>query len=349
MSAALGLARRGLGVVAPNPAVGCILVRDGVIIGRGWTQIGGRPHAEAVAIASAVSSPEGATAYVTLEPCAHTGKTPPCADALVEAGISRCVIAMEDPDARVAGQGMARLRAAGIGVDVGLMQDEAFDLNRGFFYKVTRNRPVFTLKLATSLDGRIALRNGESKWITGPEARAYGHMLRARNDAILVGINTVLQDNPVLDCRLAGLGDMSPVAIVLDSGLKMTPEHNLARPGTLVFHTERNTPAEEALQKAGVELLPGDTRDLSLVANKLAERGITRVLVEGGGLVHASFLKAGLADYLVHFQAGKLLGGDSRAAIGAFGLATLQEAPHLKLESIRQLGPDMLASYVKAE
>ncbi|MFC4349744.1 bifunctional diaminohydroxyphosphoribosylaminopyrimidine deaminase/5-amino-6-(5-phosphoribosylamino)uracil reductase RibD [Kordiimonas lipolytica] len=354
MKAALGLARRGLGNVAPNPAVGCILVKDGLVVGRGWTQPGGRPHAETVALAQAGAAAEGATAYVTLEPCAHHGETGPCAEALVAAGISRCVIAVSDPDMRVSGKGIAILAKAGIETVNGVCEKEAAELNRGFFWRVSRNRPLFTLKMASSLDGRIALENGESKWITGVEARAYGHMLRARHDGILVGIGTVLADDPSLDCRLPGLELHSPVPIVLDTGLRLSPSHKLAEwasvRGTILIHQVRDAAKEKALQEKGVDTVAvDDTRDLEEVSAVLAGRGLTRVLVEGGGQVHASFLKAGIADRVEHFCAGKAIGAEGRPAIGPLGLASLGDAPHFNLHAIRHLGPDILASYVKAE
>ncbi len=354
MKAALGLARRGLGNVAPNPAVGCILVKDGLIVGRGWTQPGGRPHAETVALAQAGDAAKGATAYVTLEPCAHHGQTGPCAEALVNAGISRCVMAVSDPDWRVAGKGLAILANAGIQTENGVCEEEAAQLNRGFFLRVSRDRPMFTLKIASTLDGCIALENGDSKWITGPEARHYGHLLRAQHDAILVGSGTLLADDPSLDCRLPGLEGQSPIPILLDGKLQLEPTHKLAQGaanrGTVVFHQSRNKAREDALQKLGAETVAvEDTHDLAAIARILAERGLTRVLVEGGGQVHASFLKAGFADRIEHFSAGKAIGADGRSAIGALGLASLGDAPHFNLHAIRQLGPDMLASYVKAE
>ncbi|WP_286828533.1 MULTISPECIES: bifunctional diaminohydroxyphosphoribosylaminopyrimidine deaminase/5-amino-6-(5-phosphoribosylamino)uracil reductase RibD [Kordiimonas] len=354
MKAALGLARRGLGTVAPNPAVGCILVKDGIIIGRGWTQPGGRPHAETMALGQAGAAAKGATAYVTLEPCAHVGKTGPCAEALVNAGISRCVMAVSDPDWRVAGKGLAILANAGVETRNGVCEMEAAQLNRGFFLRVSRERPLFTVKIASTLDGRIALENGDSKWITGSEARRFGHMLRAQHDGILVGSGTVLADDPSLDCRLAGLEGRSPVPIILDGTLQLKPTHKLAQcaatRGTVVFHQVRDAAKEAALQKLGVETVAvEDTHDLAAVSAILAERGFTRVLVEGGGQVHASFLKAGFADRIAHFSAAKAIGADGRPAIGALDLASLGEAPHFNLETIRQLGPDILASYVKAE
>src|SRR5690349_11673310 len=217
MGAALSLAVRNLGQVWPNPAVGCVVVDAmGYVVGRGWTQRGGRPHAETEALAMAGERARGGTAYVTLEPCAHHGKTPPCVDALIAAGIARCVAALEDPDPRVSGGGFAKLREAGIEVEIGLLADAAREANVGFLTRVTTGRPFVALKLATSLDGRIATRSRESRWITGEEARAFGHLLRATHDAIAVGSGTVLADNPELTCRLKGLEDRSPVRLVFD-------------------------------------------------------------------------------------------------------------------------------------
>lgn len=354
MKVALGLARRGLGNVAPNPAVGCVIVKDGQILGRGWTQPGGRPHAETEALAQAGKNARGADAYVTLEPCAHTGQTGPCAEALVASGVARCVIATGDPDPRVAGQGIKILRASGVLVDTGVCEEEAKAINVGFFLKTTERRPLFTLKLATSLDGKIALANGESKWITGPEARTLGHKMRATHDAILVGINTVLADNPSLDCRLPGLENRSPVPIILDSQLRLQTDHRLVQAASsrkpIVFHTIKDAEKESVLTELGVELVHlANTRDVKAVGKELASRGLTRILVEGGGQVHASFLQAGFADRVEHFMAGKVLGGDGKPAIAELGLASLDGAPHLTRVAIRPIGKDILASYIKAE
>src|SRR5438093_45669 len=227
MLAALALARRGLGNVWPNPAVGCIIVKDGRVAGRGWTQPGGRPHAETEALARAGEAARGATAYVSLEPCSHWGRTPPCADALIAAGVRRVVVALEDPDPRVAGSGLARLRAAGIAVETGLGAAAAAEINAGFFQRVRFGRPLVTLKLASSLDGRIATASGESRWITGPPARDHAHLLRATHDAILVGTGTVLADDPQLTCRLPGLARRSPVRVVIDRHLRIPPSARL--------------------------------------------------------------------------------------------------------------------------
>ena len=354
MDIALGLARRGLGLVAPNPAVGCVIVRDGRIIGRGFTQAGGRPHAETEALAQAGAAARGATAYVTLEPCSHTGKTGPCAQALIDAGIGRVVSALEDADSRVSGRGHAMLAAVGIQVDVGIRASEAEAINRGFFLKIREKRPLYTLKVASSQDGRIALAGGDSKWISGPEARSYGHLMRARHDAILVGIGTVLADNPMLDCRLPGLENRSPIRAVLDRGLRTPLTSKLVKSAgkcrLLIFCEHGHSGKAQMLTEAGAEVVALENlSDLKSVSLALVERDITRVLVEGGGRVHASFIKAGLADRVAHFVAPKLIGADGIAMIGELGLASLGQSPHLTLKGIRPLGADILASYEKAE
>lgn len=350
MRVALGLARRGLGSVAPNPAVGCVLVKDNIVVGRGWTQPGGRPHAETEALKQAGSAAKGATAYVTLEPCAHTGKTPPCAQALIRAGVSKVFVAHRDPDPRVSGRGTQQLTDAGIQVVDGLCGTEAAAVNIGFLTRTTRNRPTFTLKSATSLDGKIALASGESKWITGRSARLHGHRLRATHDAILVGVGTVLADGPSLTCRLAGVGNNNPIRIVLDSELK-TPANakvlNGDAPSILVTSssdtTGRNYPSS-------VEVLSvANTRDVPLVAEQLAQRSINSVLIEGGAQVAASFLSACVIDRWEHFAAGKALGSTGIDAIGDIKLASLGDAPQFRLTCIKKVGADMLASYVKAE
>src|SRR6266446_3099076 len=257
MRAAIALARRGLGDVWPNPAVGCVIVRKGRVVGRGWTQPGGRPHGETVALARAGVAATGATAYVTLEPCCHWGKTPPCADALIAAGLRRVVVALEDPDPRVAGAGIERLRAAGIEVEVGLCAAEAAEINAGFLQRVRLGRPLVTLKLATSLDGRIATAGGESRWITGPLARERAHLLRATHDAILVGTDTVLADDPRLTCRVPGLSRRSPVRVVIDRHLRISPGARLiaeARqvPTSVVTPGAADPDRQKALRNAGV-------------------------------------------------------------------------------------------------
>ena len=355
MRTALTLARRGLGNVWPNPAVGCVLVRDGRIVGRGWTQPGGRPHAEAEALHRAGDLARGATAYVTLEPCAHHGATGPCAEALVVAGITRAVIALQDPDPRVCGRGTAALRAAGIAVVEGVLGDEAAELNRGFLLRVSECRPLFTLKLATSLDGRIAAGSGDSKWITGPEARRHAHLLRATHDAVLAGSATALADDPALTCRLPGLAARSPVRVVADSRLRLPTEAQMVRTArelpTWVLTTAAADPDRRAaLRAAGVVVIDAatdstDVPDAGVMARALAERGLTRVLIEGGGRLAAAFLRAGLVDRLCWFTAPKIIGGDGLAAVAALGLTTVASAPAFRLQRTRVLGSDTLCEY----
>jgi diaminohydroxyphosphoribosylaminopyrimidine deaminase/5-amino-6-(5-phosphoribosylamino)uracil reductase len=358
MRAALALARRSLGRTWPNPAVGCVIVRDGHVIARGRTRDGGRPHAEADAIAEAARaglSLKGATAYVTLEPCSHHGRTPPCADALVDAGVARVVSALEDPDPRVMGQGHARLKAAGIAVEVGEGAAEAAEINAGFLLRVREARPLFHLKMAGSLDGRIATASGESKWITGDAARRDGHRLRAFHDAILVGAATAAADDPDLTCRLPGLAARSPVRIVLDSQARLSPGSKLATSARVTatwLVCTRVAPADrrEALSALGVEIVEvdegGDGRiDVLAAARALGERGLTRVLVEGGGQVAASFLKAGLVDGISSYRSGLVLGGDSRSAVGGLEYARLGSAPRFRLVSARGLQGDTLETW----
>ncbi|MBV9522558.1 MAG: bifunctional diaminohydroxyphosphoribosylaminopyrimidine deaminase/5-amino-6-(5-phosphoribosylamino)uracil reductase RibD, partial [Alphaproteobacteria bacterium] len=260
MRAAIALARRGLGEVWPNPAVGCVIVRDGRVVGRGWTQPGGRPHGETEALQRAGDRARGATAYVSLEPCCHWGKTPPCTDALIAAGVARVVVPIDDPDPRVSGAGIARLRASGIRVDTGVCAAEGAELNAGFLTRMREGRPLVTLKLATTLDGRIATHSGESRWITGALARERAHLLRAEHDAVMVGSNTVLHDDPLLTCRLPGLAHRSPVRLVVDSRLRVPLTARLvaaAREVPTWFLTLGNgdAPRQEAFRECGVELI----------------------------------------------------------------------------------------------
>jgi diaminohydroxyphosphoribosylaminopyrimidine deaminase/5-amino-6-(5-phosphoribosylamino)uracil reductase len=316
MRHALTLAARALGRVAPNPAVGCVIVApDGRIVGRGMTQDSGRPHAETVAVAQAGTAARGATAYVTLEPCAHHGRTPPCADALAAAGIARVVAAVEDPDSRVEGQGFTKLRAAGIDVVTGLMEMEASALNAGFFLRVRENRPLVTLKLAQSADHKTIPPYGADRWITGKEAQRFAHLLRAKHDAILVGVNTVIEDDPELTVRLADLEKYSPLRVVLDRKGRMPGTAKLAKPDTLVL-----------------------SGDIPTVLATLAVRGVTRLLVEGGATVARAF--ADVADRLELFTAPQMLGGDAGGDMSALPLNFLRVNKRL-------LGTDMLESYVR--
>jgi len=350
MRLALSLARRGLGRVWPNPAVGCVIVRVGRIVGRGWTQPGGRPHAEVVALAQAGDAAKGATAYVTLEPCAHHGKTPPCAEALISAGIARVVCALGDPDPRVDGGGFDMLRAAGIAVKTGLCEDEARADQAGFLSRVTRGRPMLTLKLASSFDGRIATASGESQWITGPEARRHVHAMRASHDAVMVGAGTARDDDPSLTVR--GLGvDHQPVRVVLSRHLDMPLDSQLARTAREVplwiCHGRRAAPELiAAWQGIGATLITVDevqaTLDPGSVLQALGDRGLTRVYCEGGGGLAASLLGAGLVDELVGYGAGLAIGAEGRPSLAAMGLSRLTEAPRFDLIECRDIGGDVL-------
>ncbi|MEM8869918.1 MAG: bifunctional diaminohydroxyphosphoribosylaminopyrimidine deaminase/5-amino-6-(5-phosphoribosylamino)uracil reductase RibD [Pseudomonadota bacterium] len=350
MNRALSLAARGLGNTWPNPAVGCVLVRDGAVIGEGWTQPGGRPHAEVEALTGVDA--RGATAYVTLEPCAHTGQTGPCAVALVEAGVARVVLAVQDPDPRVAGRGRAILEAAGVAVEVGLMQDDATTLNRGFFSRILRGRPWITLKLASSLDGRIALANGESRWITGPEARGHVHGLRAAADAVLIGAGTARADDPMLNVRAGSLQPRQPVRVVTDPSLSIPPAGKLAQtahqqPVWLLHSSARDAPP---LRDAGVQLFevpsgPGGL-DLTVSAQVLGQQGLTRVLCEGGGRLAAGLIKAGLVDELILITAGKVIGSEGVPNIGPMLADVLADVPRFYPVEQQMLGQDVLTRWL---
>ncbi len=362
MRSALALARRGLGHVWPNPTVGCVIVKDGRIVGRGVTAAGGRPHAEAVALAQAGMMAQGATAYVTLEPCAHKSKRgPDCAGALIAAGVRRVVSALIDPDPRTSGKGFAKLQAAGLHVESGLLAKEAADMNAGFLMRINEGRPLITLKLATSLDGRIATHTGHSQWITGPVARSRAHLLRAENDGIVVGIQTALRDDPSLTCRLPGLQDRSPVRIVFDSRLRLPLTRNL-------IATAKETPTwmvcleaqgenhyrAEALRECGVHLFevgPDENGrpDMEEALQKLAEHGMTRLLIEGGGQLAASLLQADLVDRLAWFRAPIVIGGDGVPGAVGYGVALLEEANRFQVQKSISCGDDVLTLYQRIQ
>ena len=353
MALALSLGRRGMGRVWPNPAVGCVIVRDGQIVGRGWTADGGRPHAETAALAQAGAAARGATAYVTLEPCAHHGQTPPCAEALVAAGVARVVIATGDPDPRVAGRGITILRDAGIAVETGVLEPDAQRDHAGFFLRVTENRPFVTLKLAGTLDGRIATASGESQWITGPEARRAVHMMRARHDAVMVGAGTVRADDPSLTVRGMGV-TRQPVRVVLSRAMKIPATGQLASTATDVpvwlCHGEGADVADWTAQ--GAVSLPCPVTagqvDPGAALAALAGQGITRVFCEGGGMLAASLLSAGLVDRLVVFSAGIAIGAEGTPSLAAMGVDRLASAPRFKLDQVRPIGGDIMHTWVRA-
>jgi diaminohydroxyphosphoribosylaminopyrimidine deaminase/5-amino-6-(5-phosphoribosylamino)uracil reductase len=356
MGTALTLAGRSVGIVSPNPAVGCVIVAsDGQVAGRGWTQIGGRPHAETEAITRAGEQCRGATAYVTLEPCNHQGETPACSKALIKAKIKRVVVACKDPDPRVAGKGIEHLKNAGVDVVQGILEEEAENLNAGFFTRLAKGRPLFTLKSATTLDGRIATRSGQSKWITGHEARATGHMLRARHDAIMIGIGTALADNPQLTCRIAGMEVYSPRRIIIDSTLKLPLSSLLVKtanqiPTIILTATGANRKKIKALKKQGVkviELTPSISSHPApeVMAEVLGNEGLNSVLIEGGSKIAGSFMSAGLIDRLAWFHAPKLIGGDGIPSIAAYGVESLIDAQYFQRTAQYQCGKDIYETY----
>lgn len=356
MQLALTLGRRGQGRTWPNPAVGAVIVRDGVIVGRGWTQPGGRPHAEVEALRRAGAAARGATIYVTLEPCSHFGKSSPCADAVIAAGIARVVTAIEDPNPLVAGQGHARLRAAGIAVDLGLCATEAAHDHAGHFRRVRDKRPHVILKLAVSSDDRIGETGGRPVAITGEAARARVHLLRAQCDAILVGIGTVLADDPLLTCRLPGLEAQSPVRVVLDRALRISGDSKLvhsAREHPLWVMTSdlSEAPAAMKLGAAGAQVLRVSTTsappglDLAAVLHALADKDITRLMVEGGSRVASSFVASGLVDEIWLFRGPEAIGDGGVAALDALPLSDITQSPGFKVRASETLGKDTLTIY----
>jgi diaminohydroxyphosphoribosylaminopyrimidine deaminase/5-amino-6-(5-phosphoribosylamino)uracil reductase len=354
MRAALSLARRGLGSCWPNPAVGCVVVKDGRVVARGLTAPGGRPHAEPQALAMAGEAARGADVYVTLEPCNHTGQTPPCTEELIAAGVARVIIAGTDPDPRVNGAGITRLRDAGIEVVTGVLTAEADALQAGFLHRIREGRPLVTLKLATTLDGRIATHDGESQWITGALAREAGHALRGRNDAVLVGVGTVAADNPMLTCRIPGFRTRPLVRVVVDSHLRTRLMAKLvataATDPTWIIH-RGGVPSDrrEAFTNAGVRLLdvPGGERGVDLAAGlaALGQAGLTRILVEGGAQIAAALLRDRLVDRIVWFHAPAIMGGDGWPAAQAFGVGSLADMPRFKRVAQRAVGDDILTEY----
>jgi len=355
MRLALALSRRGWGNVWPNPAVGCVLVRDGRVVGRGWTQPGGRPHAETEALRRAGNLAKDADAYVTLEPCSHHGQTPPCSEALIAAGVRRVFVGATDPDKRVSGSGMKALSSAGLDVVPETLGAETVQANTGFITREVQGRPYFTLKTATTADGKIATKTKDSKWITGEEARGFSHLLRATHDAVLVGSGTALADDPQLTCRLPGLSNIRSPRIVVDGRLRLALDSALVetaihQPVWLITLEAHDDEALKPYLDKGVIIIaaPPDEEghpDLAAWSQELGNRGLTRVLVEGGGQLAGSLIAADMIDSIAWFKAPKIIGDDGIAAISAFGTENITDVPTLKSALSRSFGEDRLDIY----
>jgi diaminohydroxyphosphoribosylaminopyrimidine deaminase/5-amino-6-(5-phosphoribosylamino)uracil reductase len=356
MALALALGRRGLGNTWPNPAVGAVIVKNGVIVGRGWTQPGGRPHAEVEALKHAKRAAHGATLYATLEPCSHTGKSPPCADAIIKAGIKRVVSAIEDPNPEVAGQGHERLRGKGITVEIGLSADEARRAHAGHITRIQKSRPHVTLKLALSSDNKVGLAGRKPVQLTSEPARDRVFQMRAQSDAILIGIGTVLSDNPALTCRLPGMMERSPVRVVLDAKLRIPLSLSVMATArdtpTWIFTSQKASPiAEDILLQKGAKVFRVDEQngrlDVDAVLKVLAEQGITRLMVEGGPTVAASLVAADLVDEAVLLRADK--------TVGETGIDPLEGMPLSKLtqgmtsRGVEKIGVDTLETYERTQ
>ncbi len=356
MARAIRLAEQGRYTTHPNPRVGCVLVRDGEIVGEGFHRRAGEPHAERNALAAAGERAHGATAYVTLEPCCHHGRTPPCSDGLIEAGVARVVVAMTDPNPQVAGQGIAQLEAAGIQVEQGVMRAQAEALNPGFIARMTRGRPYVRCKLAMSLDGRTAMANGESKWITGPDARRDVQRLRARSDAIVTGIGTVLADDPSLNVRLTAaelpgvVSDaylLQPLRVVLDPDLEISPAARLLNlPGrTLIVTASDDEARRQALLAAGAEVIrlprAGLGIDLEALLTELAKRDINEVLLETGPTLAGAAVAANLVDELIIYAAPILMGSDARGLLNLPALTEMKDRIVLQILDLRTVGADL--------
>jgi diaminohydroxyphosphoribosylaminopyrimidine deaminase/5-amino-6-(5-phosphoribosylamino)uracil reductase len=345
MARALQLAQRGLYTTTPNPRVGCVVVRDGDVVGEGWHERAGEPHAEVLALRAAGDRARGATAYVSLEPCSHHGRTPPCADALIAAGVASVVAAVRDPNPQVAGEGLQRLQAAGVETRCGLLQDEARELNIGFVSRMQRGRPWLRVKVAASLDGRTALRNGTSQWITGPQAREDGHRWRARSCGVMIGIGTLRADDPRLTVRHVQTS-RQPLRIVVDRNLELPLSARLLEGGNvLVFAAAEDREKTRLLAQAGAEVvvLPdsGGKVDLPRMLDELGRRGLNEILVESGNRLNGALLRAGLVDELVLYFAPHLLGDSARGMFDLRELTALDQRVDLRLHDLRRIGTDL--------
>lgn len=363
MAQALQLAEQGLYTTDPNPRVGCLVVKDGQIVGRGWHRRAGEPHAEVHALREAGEQARGATLYVTLEPCSHHGRTPPCAEAVIRSGVARVVAAMRDPNPLVAGRGLDMLRQAGIETQVGVLEAQARELNIGFVSRMERGRPWVRCKLAMSLDGRTAMASGESFWITGPAARRDVQRLRARSSAILTGVGTVLHDNPSLNVRSAeldvpGLDESlirQPLRVVVDPSLRMPPDAKLLGldGNALVVHGQsRGQASVQDFQARGIALLPLEEQDggldLRQLLEELAARGCNELLVEAGAGLSGAFLRAGLIDELWVYVAPKLMGSSARPLFGLPEITSMSDSLPLELRDVRRVGQDLRLIYAPA-
>jgi diaminohydroxyphosphoribosylaminopyrimidine deaminase/5-amino-6-(5-phosphoribosylamino)uracil reductase len=355
MALALSLGQRGQGQAWPNPAVGCVIIQGSRIVGRGWTQVGGRPHAEVVALAQAGNAAVGATVYVTLEPCAHHGQTPPCAEALIAAKVARVVIATRDRDARVDGKGIQLLQNAGILVTTGVLEDAANYDHAGFFARTTLGRPLVTLKLAHSFDGRIATGTGESQWITSTPARRMVHAMRSRHDGVMVGAGTARKDDPSLTVRDLGIIGQ-PARIVVSRRLDLPLMGQLARtakdiPLILCHGKDADTSLIQTWRDLGATLLvcrvKGAQLDPEDVLQQLGQHGLTRIFCEGGSALAASLIGADVVDHLIGFHAGVIIGAEGLPGVGAMALAHLAQAPRYKLVNTTQVGPDVLTHWTR--
>jgi diaminohydroxyphosphoribosylaminopyrimidine deaminase/5-amino-6-(5-phosphoribosylamino)uracil reductase len=342
---ALRLAERGLYTATPNPRVGCVVVRGGKVVGQGWHARTGEAHAEVIALRQAGALAKDATLYVTLEPCNHFGRTPPCTDAIIEAGIKRVVAAMYDPNPLVAHAGIKKLQAFGIEVATGLLENEAIELNKGFVFRMTRRRPLVRLKTASSIDGKTALDNGVSKWITGADARKDVHEWRARSCAVLTGIGTVLTDDPSLNVRDVET-TRQPLRVILDSRLRTPPGAKVLRDGNVLIVTAvENTARQNEFREKGVEVLtlkhPSGQVDLNLVLEMLAGRGINELMVEAGGILNGAFVSANLVDELIMYFAPVLLGDKARGMFKLKEITEMSEKRELEVRDMRMFGSDL--------
>lgn len=356
MQNALALSRRGLGQVWPNPSVGCVIVKNGKIIGRGKTQNGGRPHAEVEAIKNACEETFGSTAYVTLEPCSHHGKTPPCITAIIKSGIKEVFVASRDPDPRVSGKGIKKLVDAGISIHEGILEKEAKEVNIGFFKRFSKGLPYVTLKTAVTVDSKIASISGSSKWITNEIARADSHMLRASYDAVLISSETANKDNPMLTCRLPGMESFSPIRILLDSKRKTSNELSIYKsakkvPLWVFTSTSLEDPRNLEAEKLGARLfhVASDRQDygvnLKQTFSKISKLGITRLMIEAGGHLASALITEGLVDDLIVYRAPTLIGGDGLSSVGNLGIRDLCDIIRLKLVSFRVLEDNIVEKY----